>query len=123
MTTPAAQQYQDVLKAAALGFLERHHSEHLSNDQMLFDRAVQHLVNDFDLITSKAEQIVNLALTDLHAIRDRQRLDIVTSTYRHTFRDCRSGFTGNAWAVPVSLIYERIHQRTGQRAVPPEPHP
>ena len=106
MTTPAAQQYLDVLKAAALAFLERHHSEHLSNDQMLFDRAVQHLVNDFDLLTSKAEQIVSLALTDLHAIRDRQRLDVSSSTDTHSV--IVDPFTGIAWAIPVSLIYERF---------------
>ncbi|WP_296187927.1 hypothetical protein [Pseudomonas sp. UBA1879] len=106
MTTPAAQQYLDVLKAAALAFLERHHSEHLSNDQMLFGRAVQHLVNDFDILTSKAEQIVGLALADLHAIRDRQRLDVLTSTDTHSV--IVDPFTGIAWAIPVSLIYERI---------------
>ncbi|MFK3970181.1 hypothetical protein ACI2KS_05565 [Pseudomonas sp. NPDC087358] len=106
MKTPAAQQYQDVLKAAALAFLERHHSEHLSNDQMLFDRAVQHLVNDFDLLTSKAEQVVSLALTDLNAIRDRQRLDVANSSDTHSV--IVDPFTGNAWAIPVSLIYERI---------------
>lgn len=106
MNTPAAQQYQDVVKAAALAFLERHHSEHLSNDRMLFDRAVGHLVNDFDLLTSKAEQIVSSALNDLHAIRDRQRLDVTSSTDTHSVIVDPS--TGIAWAIPVSLIYERI---------------
>ena len=72
---PAVQEYQDVLKAAALTFLERHQCEHL-------------------------------ACSDMNAIRDRQRLDIVSSTSTHTV--IIDPTTGNAWAIPVSLIYERI---------------
>ena len=105
-TLPAAQEYQDVLKAAALTFLERHQCEHLGNDQQLFDRAVQHLVADYDLLTQMAEKMVHLACSDMNAIRDRQRLDIVSSTSTHTV--IIDPTTGNAWAIPVSLIYERI---------------
>lgn len=103
---PAAQEYQDVLKAAALTFLERHQCEHLGNDQQLFDRAVQHLVADYDLLTQMAEKMVHLACSDMNAIRDRQRLDIVSSTSTHTV--IIDPATGQAWAIPVSLIYERI---------------
>jgi hypothetical protein len=105
-TLPAAQEYQDVLKAAALTFLERHQCEHLGNDQQLFDRAVQHLVADYDLLTQMAEKMVHLACSDMNAIRDRQRLDIVSSTSTHTV--IIDPATGQAWAIPVSLIYERI---------------
>lgn len=103
---PAVKEYQDVLKAAALTFLERHQCEHLGNDQQLFDRAVQHLVADYDVLTQMAEKMVHLACSDMNAIRDRQRLDIVSSTSTHTV--IIDPATGNAWAVPVSLIYERI---------------
>lgn len=103
---PAVQEYQDVLKAAALTFLERHQCEHLGNDQQLFDRAVQHLVADYDVLTQMAEKMVHLACSDMTAVRDRQRLDIVSSTSTHTV--IIDPATGNAWAVPVSLIYERI---------------
>lgn len=106
MSTSAAQQYQDFLKAAALTFLERHQSEHLSNDQKLFDRTVQHLVNDFDVLTCRAEKVVSLAVADLHSIRDRQRLDVTSSTDTHSV--IVDPFTGIAWAIPVSLIYERF---------------
>ena len=103
---PAVQEYQDVLKAAALTFLNRHQCEHLGNDQQLFDRAVQHLVADYDVLTQMAEKMVHLACSDMNAIRDRQRLDIVSSTSTHTV--IIDPTTGNAWAIPVSLIYERI---------------
>ena len=105
-TLPAIQAYQDVLKAAALTFLERHQCEHLGNDQQLFDRAVQHLVADFGSPTQMAEKLVHLACSDMNAIRDRQRLDIISSTSTHTV--IIDPATGHAWAIPVSLIYERI---------------
>lgn len=103
---PAAQEYQDMLKASALVFLERHQCEHLGDDQQLFDRVVQHLVSDFDVLTQVAEKMVHLASSDMNAIRDRQRLDIVSSTSTHTV--IIDPATGQAWAIPVSLIYERI---------------
>lgn len=95
-----------MLKAAALVFLERHQCEHLGDDQQLFDRAVHHLVSDFDVLTQVAEKMVHLASSDMNAIRDRQRLDVTSSTDTHSviIDPC----TGSAWAVPVSLIYERI---------------
>lgn len=103
---PAVQQYQDMLKAAALVFLERHQCEHLGDDQQLFDRAVQHLVTDYDVLTTMAEKMVHLACSDMSAVRDRQRLDIVSSTSTHTV--IIDPATGSAWSVPVSVIYERI---------------
>lgn len=105
-TLPAVQEYQDMLKAAALSFLERHQCEHLGDDQQLFDRAVQHLVADFEVLTQIAEKLVHLACSDMNAIRDRQRLDIISSTSTHTV--IIDPATGHAWAIPVSLIYERI---------------
>ncbi|GFM86121.1 hypothetical protein PSCICO_15200 [Pseudomonas cichorii] len=104
--SPVALEYQDVLKAAALAFLERHHSEHLSNDQQLFDRTVQYLVTDYDVQNQMASRMVHLAYSDLSAISDRQRLDVASSTETHSVITDPS--TGHAWAIPVSLIYERI---------------
>ncbi|NUU34653.1 hypothetical protein [Pseudomonas sp. C2B4] len=103
---PAVQEYQDMLQAAALAFLERHQCEHLGNDQQLFDRAVQHLVSDYDVLTQTAERLVHLACSHMSEIRNRQRLDIFNSTSTHTV--IIDPATGNTWAVPVSLIYERI---------------
>ena len=95
-----------MLKASALAFLERHHREHLGDDQQLFKRAVQHLVADYNAVTQHAERLVHLASSEMSAVSDRQRLDIVSSTSTHTV--IIDTATGNAWAIPVSLIYERI---------------
>ncbi|MDT6920363.1 hypothetical protein [Pseudomonas atacamensis] len=102
----AVQEYQDMLKAAASVFLERHRCEHLSDDQQLIKRAVQHLVADFDVLTPTAEKMVHLAYSDLSVVSDRQRLDVMTSTPTHTV--ITDTGTGEVWAIPVSLIYERI---------------
>lgn len=104
--SPAVQEYQEVLQGAALSFLERHHSEHLSDDQQLFSRTVQHLVTDYDVLTQVAEKIVHLASSSMLAVRDRQRLNIQSSTSTHIV--IVDPVTGSQWAVPVSLIYERI---------------
>ena len=104
--SPAVKEYQDVLKSAALTFLERHHCEHLGNDQQLISRTVHHLVADYDVLTQMAEKMVHLAYSDMHAIRDRQRLDVLNSSTTHSV--IFDPITGNAWAIPVSLIYERI---------------
>ncbi|MGO4366664.1 hypothetical protein [Pseudomonas sp. PAB10] len=103
---PAVQEYQDMLKTAALAFLERHRCEHLGDDQQLFDRTLQHLVADFDVLTQTAERLVHLANSEMSAVCDRQRLDTFSSTSTHTV--IIDTATGNAWAIPVSLIYERI---------------
>ena len=95
-----------MLKAAASLFLERHRCEHLSDDQQLVKRAVQHLVSDFDVLAPTAEKMVHLAYSDLSAASDRQCLDVLTSTATHTV--ITDTGTGEVWAVPVSLIYERI---------------
>ncbi|KPN91720.1 hypothetical protein [Pseudomonas nunensis] len=103
---PAVQEYQDMLKAVAFAFLERHQCEHLGDDQQLFQRAVQHLVADYNAVAQHAERLVHLASSEMLAVSDRQRLDIVSSTSTHTV--IIDTATGNAWAIPVSLIYERI---------------
>jgi hypothetical protein len=103
---PAVQEYQDTLQAAALVFLERHRCEHLGDNQQLFDRAVQHLVADYDALTRTAEKLVHLASSEMVAASNRQRIDIASSTSTHTV--IFDTATGKAWAIPVSLIYERI---------------
>ena len=95
-----------MLKATALLFLERHQCEHLGDDHQLLKRAVQHLVADFDVLTPTAEKMVHLAYSDLSAASDRQRLAVLTSTATHTV--IKDTGTGELWAIPVSLIYERI---------------
>lgn len=57
--------YQDVLKASAMHYLQRHQAEHLSGDSQLFIRAVGHLVADHNVSAPTAQKAVHLAMTDL----------------------------------------------------------
>lgn len=49
--------YQDVLQDAARMYLERHHSQHLGNDQALFSRTVAHLIDSFGCSQATAENL------------------------------------------------------------------
>lgn len=104
--SPVAIEYQDVLKTAAIAFLKRHQCEHLNRDHQLFERAVRHLVGTHDVLVRTAERIVGSACAELEAISERQRLDVLSSSETHSV--IVDPYTGTAWAIPVSLIYERI---------------
>ncbi|MDA7086527.1 hypothetical protein PH586_09065 [Pseudomonas sp. SA3-5] len=57
--------YRDSMQAAALGFLQRHQSEHLADDGALFDRATSHLVNTLEVPVFMAPRLVHLAMSNL----------------------------------------------------------
>ncbi|MFJ3412335.1 hypothetical protein [Pseudomonas protegens] len=98
--------YQTLLQLYTLRFLQRHQCQHLGSDRKLIDRAVDFLVNDYNVPAATAPRIVDLAMTDLNSIRDRQQLDRSTSSTTHSV--IVDPETGEAWAIPVALIYERI---------------
>ncbi|NWD44465.1 hypothetical protein [Pseudomonas yamanorum] len=100
------QEYQATMQAAALAFLLRHQGEHLGNDQLLFCRAVQHLVGSLEVPLHMAEKLVSRAYGELKSNNDRHQLDVDASSGAvAVITDPASGLT---WAVPVSLIYQRI---------------
>jgi hypothetical protein len=59
---------KETLKAAAAGFLQRHASEHLGNDEGLFLRTVEHLQRVFGASQAEAENSTAQAMTDAHTI-------------------------------------------------------
>lgn len=67
MNQPAhtPQEYRDSMQAAALGFLQRHQAEHLTDDGRLFDRACTYLVRSLDVPVFMAPRLVHLAMTQL----------------------------------------------------------
>lgn len=104
--SPAVKDFQDVLKAAAVQFLQRHHAEHLTYDYHLRERASLFLTSGFNVVDHIASRIVDLAVSDITAICDRQQIDTAGSTSTHAV--IVDPETGTAWAIPVSLIFERI---------------
>lgn len=105
-TDTVYQEYQAAMQAAGLSFLQRHQGEHLGNDQLLFCRAVQHLVGSLEVPLHMAEKLISRAYGELKSNNDRHRLDVDASDGAiAVITDPASGMT---WAVPVSLIYQRI---------------
>ncbi|MGE8065661.1 hypothetical protein [Pseudomonas sp. NPDC089569] len=93
------------LLAIAHAFLARHESEGLIDDQVLFCRAVKHLVS-VDVPMHLAEKLVSHAYGILKSTNDRRRLDITASSETvAVITDPANGFT---WAVPVGLIVKYI---------------
>lgn len=64
-STIPALAFQDVLKNSAVHYLQRHQAEHLTGDDLLFTRAIEHLVLDYQVSNPTAEKAVHLAMTDL----------------------------------------------------------
>lgn len=107
------QEYEASLQSAALFFLQRHQAEHLGSDQLLFCRAVQHLTASLEVPLHRAEQLVTRAYGELKCSNNRHQLNVdASSTTVAVVTDPLSGLT---WAVPISLIYERIINATDNR--------
>lgn len=80
-TEACSTEYQDSMRKAALAFLLRHQSEHLTHDSQLLERTVTHLVNALEVNALLARKLAELAYSELDAVHDRQRL---SSTQHHT---------------------------------------
>lgn len=55
--------YRTDMQRTAAAFIERHQQEHLHDDS-LFDRAVNHLVDVWDVPVFMADRLVHLAMTE-----------------------------------------------------------
>ncbi|MGY2342347.1 hypothetical protein ACW9HW_24260 [Pseudomonas sp. SDO5532_S415] len=93
------------LLAIAQAFLARHESDGLSDDQVLFCRAVKHL-QGIDVPMHLAEKLVSHAYGLIKSTNDRRRLDIAASS--ETVAVVTDPANGLTWAVPVGLIVKYI---------------
>lgn len=65
--------YQQCIQNAALAFLEHHQAEHLGDLSSLRSRAIDHLVERFDVAEPVAIKLTSLAHTELVEVSLRQR--------------------------------------------------
>ncbi|MGJ7518076.1 hypothetical protein ACSFE6_27525 [Pseudomonas baetica] len=93
------------LLAIAQAFLIRHESNGLTDDQVLFCRAVKHL-ESVDVPMHLAEKLVSHAYGRLKSSNDRRRLDIAASS--ETVAVVTDPASGLTWAVPVGLIVKYV---------------
>lgn len=63
LTAPQLNDYRTVMQSNAAAFIERHQQEHLHDDS-LFDRAVNNLVDVWDVPVFMADRLVHLAMTE-----------------------------------------------------------
>jgi hypothetical protein len=93
------------LLTIAQGFLARHESDTVVDDQVLFCRAVKHL-QGIDVPMHLAERLVSHAYGELKSCNDRRRLDIGASS--ETVAVITDPANGMTWAVPVGLIVRHV---------------
>lgn len=62
-TAPQLNDYRTVMQSNAAAFIKRHQQEHLQDDS-LFDRTVNHLVDVWDVPVFMADRLVHLAMTE-----------------------------------------------------------
>ncbi|EZQ18974.1 hypothetical protein CF98_00335 [Halopseudomonas bauzanensis] len=106
-------EYQALLQEAAALFLARHQAQHLGNDQILFCRAVAHLVDSFSTSQATAENIVARAYGDMRANGDHRYMDVSNSTSSLALLvDPR---TGICHAVPVAMIFQQLIDSPARR--------
>ncbi len=105
--------YQETLQQAAELFIRRHQAQHLGADQVLFSRAVAHLVESFSTTQATAENVVARAYGELKANGDPRYLDVDNSTSSMAMLvDPRSGI---CHAVPVSAILQQVIDNPARR--------
>lgn len=105
--------YQDLLQESAVLFLARHWQQHLGADQVLFSRAVAHLVEAFCITQATAENVVARAYGEVRCEGDHRYLDVTSSTAQMALLvDPRSGI---CHAVPVAMIFQQLIDNPARR--------
>nr|WP_180203088.1 hypothetical protein [Pseudomonas sp. SbOxS1]NYU02701.1 hypothetical protein [Pseudomonas sp. SbOxS1] len=99
------EELNEQLLAIAQGFLARHESDSVVDDQVLFCRAVKHM-QGIDVPMHLAERLVSHAYGELKSCNDRRRLDVGASS--ETVAVITDPANGLTWAVPVGLIVRHV---------------
>ena len=99
--------YQECMQNAALAFLERHQAEHLSGLSALLNRAINHLVNSFDVADSVATKLASLAHVDALNNRRRRVVVGVASLVRHNqTKTVMKGKIRFSWLLVIGICHE-----------------
>lgn len=105
-TAVSQQNYRECMQRVALEFLHRHQGEHLGDEQRLFERACDHLVNMFDVPTFMAPRLAQLAMTQL---AERPGRIIVARAASDAERACLvNSLTGDSAFVSLRLLPRRL---------------
>lgn len=106
ITEVKAMDYREQMQQAALDFLRRHQAEHLGDDQRLFERACDYLVNSLDVPAFMAPRLAHLAMTQLV---ERPARVIVARAASDAERACLvNSLTGESALVPQWWLPHRL---------------
>jgi hypothetical protein len=101
--------YREQMQACALEFLRRHQGEYLGDEQRLFERACDHLVNVLEVPAFMAPRLAHLAMTQL---AERPGRIIVARAASDAERTCLvHSLTGESTFVPQRLLPRRLQFR------------
>lgn len=100
LTAQQLNDYRTGMQRNAAAFIERHQQEHLQDDS-LFDRTVNHLVNVWGVPVFMADRLVHLAMTERMPKGSRWiGIDLASGPDTCILRDHRIGKS-----IPVPLRY------------------
>ena len=102
----ATDEYRASMQAAALGFLQRHQAEHLTDDGALFDRAVNYLVQAMDVPLFMAPRLAHLAMSELVPVVIG--IDRATGPDATVITHVHQGMPCKAFAVPRRILPTRF---------------
>lgn len=105
-TAVSPQDYREHMQQAALEFISRHHAEHLGDEQRLFERGCDYLVNALEVPAFMAPRLAHLAMTQL---AERPGRVIVARAASDAERACLvNSLTGDSAFVPRRLLPRRL---------------
>jgi len=98
--------YREQMQACALAFLRHHQGEYLGDEQRLFERACDYLVNSLEVPVFMANRLAYLAMTQL---AERAGRVIVARAASDAERACLvHSLTGESAFVPQRLLPQRL---------------
>ncbi|MFC0708851.1 hypothetical protein ACFSVK_19270 [Azorhizophilus paspali] len=101
--------YREQMQAFALEFLRRHQGEYLGDDQRLFERTCDYLVNRLEVPVFMASRLAYLAMTQL---AERPERIIVARAASDAERACLvHSITGENAFVAQCLLPRRLQSR------------
>lgn len=98
--------YREQMQQAALAFLKRHEAEHLADNQRLFERACDYLVNSLEVPVFMSARLVHLAMTELD--RRPARVIVARAASSAEWTCLVNPLTGESALIPQRLLPLRL---------------
>lgn len=98
--------YREQMQQAALAFLQRHQAEHLADNQRLFERTCDYLVNSLEVPVFMADRLAHLAMTQLD--KRPARVIVARAASSAEWTCLVNPLTGESVLIPQRLLPMRL---------------